>query len=58
MSDVRTSHYVTFKILSKGNVKVDYNWEHFFAQMSEWDVEMIRFETGVNIPNKPLTEGN
>ena len=51
MSDVRTSHLVTFKILSHGTVKIDHNWEQFFDRMLDWEVEMIRFETGVNVPN-------
>ena len=54
MDDVKTTHYVTFKILSHGTVDMDYNWEQFFDRMLDWEVQMIRFETGVNVPNAPL----
>ena len=51
MNEVKTTHYITFRIHSHGTVDIDYNWKQFFAQMSDWDVEMIGFETGVNVPN-------
>jgi len=55
---VKKQHYVTFKIITAGDVPVseDMNWNHFFKQMREWDVSMIRFEKGVNIPANKSTK--
>jgi hypothetical protein len=49
---VKLQHYVTFKIVTDPDVKVsaDFNWEVLFAPMKDWEVTLIRFEQGVNIP--------
>ena len=55
---VKKQHYVTFKIITEGDVPVseDFNWAHFFEQMTGWDVSLIRFEQGVNIPANQSTK--
>ena len=37
-------------------VSEDFNWAHFFEQMTGWDVSLIRFEQGVNIPANQSTK--
>ena len=57
---VKKQHYITFKIITDGDVKVspDFNWEVLFSPMKDWDVSLIRFEQGVNIPADQSTESN
>ena len=57
---VKKQHYITFKIITDADVKVspDFNWEVLFSSMKNWDVSLMRFEQGVNIPANQSTESN